>query len=601
MTTPLLKTHSVEGIPYIPIQAPFSPEQRAWLNGYLAGMFSRAIQDVPQEKDQPSNTTPKATIHILYGSQSGTAESIAKELVKQGRTKGFEPVLLELNDYEKMDRSKSQTALIVTSTWGDGEPPDNALKFWEDIKESTANDWAKVSYSVLALGDSNYTEFCGAGKHFDERLQALGATRLQDRSDCDVDDDALSEQWIQQIWEKLEAKPASQHSKDAPDLPLEQHSEIASKPTEAPVAGARSYNRKHPFPAQLIQQKKLNRTGSVKDTRHVEISLEGSGLTYAAGDALGIIPSNDSTLVDMVLERCGLEAESTIRSKDGIEKRLVESLLSDCQITKITERLLTGLLALEGMPAIKDSIKLTDGMDLLDVIPSGAVLNGQALVDLLPKMQPRLYSIASSPLAHADAIHLTVGVVRFELNGRTRHGVCSTFLADRLAPSDNLSVFVQPSSFKLPEQKDQSMIMVGPGTGIAPFRGFLQERKAIGGSGKNWLFFGDQKTATDFLYQEELKAFQSEGVLHRFHTAFSRDQSQKVYVQDRMQEQASELWNWLENGASFYVCGDAKRMAKDVDKTLHHIISQQGDMTRDQAKSYVEEMKKEKRYQRDVY
>lgn len=603
MTTPLLKSDSNRDIPYIPVQAPFTPEQRAWLNGYLAGMFSRAVQDGPTEKLTTSPPPPKPTLHILYGSQSGTAEGIAKDLARQAASKGFEPVVIELNEFEKMDRSKPQTALIVTSTWGEGEPPDNALTFWNSIQQSEASDWKNVSYSVLALGDSNYSDFCGAGKLFDARLEALGARRILDRVDCDVDDETPSEDWMQRIWGALEAASTSTSSLHGTsnNAPSANQTQTPTEPDSEAAGHATTYDRKRPFSAKFIRQQKLNQTGSAKDTRHIEICLEGSGLTYRAGDALGIYPSNDPELVRLILDKTGLKTDMPVRSKDTSEKTLFDALTFDCQLNKINPRLLAGLFALEGMSAKEPPKEVTDGMDLLDVLPPGTHLNGQALVDLLPKLQPRLYSIASSPFQHPDNVHLTVGVVRFECAGRWRHGVCSSFLADRLSPPDTLPVFIHPSSFKLPEQTDQSIIMVGPGTGIAPFRGFLQERKAAGGSGKNWLFFGDQKAATDFLYQDELKAFQSEGVLHRFHTAFSRDQAQKIYVQDRMQEQASELWKWLEDGASFYVCGDAKRMAKDVDKTLHQIVSEQGGMTQDQAKAYVENMKKEKRYQRDVY
>ena len=530
MTTPLLKSESTGSIPYIPAQAPFSPEQRAWLNGYLAGMFSRALQDAPHGQPSASDSKSKATVHILYGSQSGTAEGIAKDLAKQAQSRGFDSVILELNDYQKMDRTQDQTALIVTSTWGDGEPPDNALKFWDDIQATNRDDWKKVSYSVLALGDSNYAEFCGAGKSFDERLHALGATRLHERVDCDVDYEEPTEQWTQHIWDILEtkSKPPLPNTTDQVD---DSTTIKASHAVDTQTVKETTYNRKHPFTAELILQKKLNQTDSAKDTRHVEINLEGSGLSYAAGDALGVFPSNDPQLVESLIQHCQMNAQAEIHSKDGKSKTLTEALISDCQITKINQRLLTELKTLQGLPTISDSMKLTEGMDLLDVIPGGADLDEQAFVDVLPKQQPRLHSIASSPLEHPDAIHLTVGVVRYEMMNRMRGGVCSTFLADRLSPSDKLPVFIHPSSFKLPEQTDQSII----------------------------------------------------------------------YVQDRMRDQSSELWKWIEEGASFYVCGDAKRMAKDVDQTLHQIIASEGGMSTDQASAYVDQMKKEKRYQRDVY
>ena len=362
-----------------------------------------------------------------------------------------------------------------------------------------------------------------------------------------------------------------------------------------------AYGRKHPFAAKFILQSAFNHENSSKDTRHVEIDMSGSGLTYTAGDALGVFPVNCPDLVDTVIRRFGLDGDSVILSQDGIEKSIRESLLRDCQLTKINKKLWESMSQLEGITPLVGFDKLQEGMDVLDLIKEPCQIKAQDLVACLPKLQPRLYSIASSPKAFPDSIHLTVGIVRFELEKRARKGVCSSFFADRIQPGEHLRVFVHKSTFRLPEDKDRNVIMVGPGTGIAPFRGFLQDRATSGGQGKNWLFFGDQKAATDFLYQDELKAFQTQGVLSQLDTAFSRDQARKMYVQDRMLERAKELWKWIDGGAHFYVCGDAKRMARDVDRMLHQILSEAGGLDEESTKSYVAGMKKEKRYMRDVY
>jgi sulfite reductase (NADPH) flavoprotein alpha-component len=376
-----------------------------------------------------------------------------------------------------------------------------------------------------------------------------------------------------------------------------------------------TYSRKNPFPAPMLVNRKLTGDASEKDTRHYELSLAGSGLNYEVGDSLGIFPSNDPALVDEILNTIHFTGDESVPGNDGAPKPIRAALLTDYQITQPSRQFLQALAAKAGDAApllheLLDPNRKADleeylwGLEYIDFLidhPS-VPWTPEEFVKVLRKLQPRLYSIASSQKAVGEAIHLTIATVRYESHGRPRKGVASTYLAERVAPNDPVPVFVHVAKgFRLPEDGSTSIIMVGPGTGVAPFRAFLQDRKASGATGRNWLFFGEQREAQDFLYREEFENWQRDGILTQFHTAFSRDQAQKVYVQHRMLENAAEIWRWLEEGAHFFVCGDALRMAKDVDAALHKIIEQEGGRTPEAAAEYVEALKKEKRYKRDVY
>ncbi len=605
----------MSGIPYIPASAPFTPEQRAWLNGFLAGMFSDANLGAPGEAPAPS--TPKESLLVMYGSQSGTAEGLAKKLAKQADQKGFAPRVMELNDYEKVDLTKENQLVVITSTWGEGDPPDNAVNFWNFIKDESAPKLENLNYALLALGDTNYSEFCGAGRKFDERLAALGARRLQERIDCDLDYETAADQWINNLWGKLKAGQASSLSRSGDGSAAAGESTSATETSHALETGTMPvlpWSRKNPFPARLITNRKLNRAGSAKDTRHFEISLAGSGLSYEAGDALGVFGMNCPELANEIVQALGCDGEEAVKDPEGGETSLRHALIKSYVITKPPQSLLkhfaeksgdaslTALLQPEKKNQLNDWLWGREIIDLLLAFPA-VKFSPAEFIGFLAKLQPRLYSISSSPNAHPGEVHLTVAAVRYDSLGRSRKGVCSTFMADRVALGETpLPVFVQRShGFRLPDNRDLPVIMVGPGTGIAPFRAFLEERRVSGAKGKNWLFFGDQKAVCDFLYQDELELMQSEGVLTRLDLAFSRDQQEKVYVQDRMRQAAPELWNWLEAGAHFYVCGDAKRMAKDVDAALHEVIATEGGKSPEQAAEYVAQLKKDKRYQRDVY
>lgn len=590
-------------IPFIPETAPFNAEQRLWLNGYLAGYFARAAQQPAINLGDVAPVKPTVPLLIFFGSQTGTAEGLAKRLAKEATLRGFAPRVLALNDCEPAALAETERAVIISGTWGDGEPPDNAVNFWNWLSAETAPRLEKLHFAVLGLGDKNYSDFCGASKKFDARLEALGAKRLIPRGECDVEYEAPAQSWIENLWQNLKADETT-----ASPIKESDPAAVANVHSTHSKAG---FGKHNPFPARLLRNVCLNKAGSSKEVRHYEISLDGSGLSYEAGDALGVMPVNCPEMVDEVLAALRAKADETVKVGEN-EMPLREALTRHLDITKPSQEFfatianaapaseLAALLALEKRDQMKQWLYGRGVIDLLLLLnePMPAV----DFVKLLKRLAPRLYSISSSPKAHPGEVHLTVSSVRYETHGRRRKGVASTFLADRVGDADCVKVYVQPShGFKPPANGDLPMIMVGPGTGIAPFRAFLEERRATAAKGRNWLFFGDQKRQSDFLYEHELDAWQSDGHLTRLDLAFSRDQAEKIYVQDRMLENAAELWTWLDAGAHFYVCGDASRMAKDVDAALHRIVEKAGGKTADNAKAYVAKMKTEKRYQRDVY
>ena len=465
--------------------------------------------------------------------------------------------------------SQEKSLIIVSSTWGEGDPPDNAVDFWEALSDDSFEKLESLKYTVLGLGDTNYLAFCGMGKKFDQRLEALGATRFAPRGDCDTDFEEASSAWFDAT---LKALGASAEAK-----------------SDTPTSETVSYSKKHPFPAKLLTNRLLNAADSERDTRHFEFSLEGSGMTYEVGDVLGVYAKNDPMLVDEVIEAIDLDPTEQV---DGTPLR--EALLERCDIRAVSPAML------KDWPVPADG-EFHEVIDLAKATKP-KFENASAFVSLLRKLGPRLYSISSSPKAHPDEVHLTIAKVEYEFDGRSRKGVCSTYLADRVNGDGTVPVFLQTAKhFKLPTDDSVPVIMVGPGTGIAPFRAFLEERAATSAPGKNWLFFGNPHEVTDWFYREEFDKMSESGVLSKLSTAWSRDQATKVYVQDRMREAGTELWQWLEEGAHLYVCGDAKRMAKDVDQALHDAIETHGSLSKEAATDYVSAMKKAKRYQRDVY
>jgi sulfite reductase (NADPH) flavoprotein alpha-component len=548
-------------IPQIPSNAPFTPEQIAWLNSFFAGLFG------PGGVLAPAGSAPKRPLLVLFGSQSGNSETLAKKVGREAAARGFAPRVAGLESVTASDLKQESPVLIITSTWGEGDMPDNAIGFWDGLNQNGSSpSLAGVTFSVLALGDRNYGDtFCLAGKKLDQRLTELGASRLAERVDCDVEYEEPAAEWMAGVFAALGASEVVTGEAEG-GRPA-----VAATTAELPEAED-AYSKKNPLMAPLIANRPLNGKDSAKDTRHIAFSIEGSGLSYEVGDALGVFPANCPDVVARVMESHRLDPEVVVPLPGGGEAPLRVALEHHYEV-----RTLVGKTA-------------------------EAASSPAAFVEGLRRLQPRLYSIASSLKAHPGEVHLCVGRVAYEKEGVAHKGVCSTFLADRLALGAKAGVFVQRSPhFRLPADLTLPVIMIGPGTGIAPFRAFLEERAATGATGKNWLFFGDQHAASDFLYREEIEAFVRKGILHRLDTAFSRDQVRKIYVQNRMMTQAMEFFTWLERGAHLYVCGDATRMAKDVDAALHHILLTIGGKTADGATAYIAALKKAGRYQRDVY
>ncbi|KKK08363.1 assimilatory sulfite reductase (NADPH) flavoprotein subunit [Bacillus sp. L_1B0_12] len=576
-------------------------QQKIWLTGYLSAQAalagSEAVTSAPSAAAPVQPVSKDVT--VLYGSQTGNSEGLAKKTAQHLEEKGFQVTLSSMSDFKPNNLKKINNLLVIVSTHGEGDPPDNALSFHEYVHGRRAPKLDHLSFSVLSLGDSSYEFFCQTGKEFDERFEELGGTRLFDRVDCDLDYDEPFSEWLQGVASSLS------------------EGEAVSLPQESAGANNQAvseYSRTNPFYAEVLENINLNGRGSNKETRHLELSLEGSGLVYEPGDSLGIYPTNDPALVDELIQTCGWNAEESVTvHKNGDTLPLKEALTSHFEITVLTKPLLQKIAALtksESLHALLEEgneEKLKEyiaGRDLVDAARDFGPFEGTAaeFTSILRKIPARLYSIASSLKANDEEVHLTIGAVRYDAHGRERQGVCSILCAERLQPGDTLPVYIQHNqNFKLPQDPDTPIIMVGPGTGIAPFRSFMQEREEMGANGNSWLFFGDQHFVTDFLYQTEWQKWLKDGVLTKMDVAFSRDTEEKVYVQHQMKKQSKELFEWLEQGAYVYICGDEKHMAHDVHNTLLSIIQEEGAMSKEKAESYLANLQQQKRYQRDVY
>lgn len=577
--------------------------QKIWLSGYLSAQSVSAQETAGAPAAAVSAEAPAPAVSkevtVLYGSQTGNAQGLAENAGKQLEQSGFQVTVSSMSDFKPNQLKKVNNLLIVVSTHGEGEPPDNALSFHEFLHGRRAPKLEDLRFSVLALGDSSYEFFCQTGKEFDQRLGELGGKRISPRVDCDLDYDEPAAEWLEGVLKGLnEAGGGS----------------AAPAPAAASQTGESSYSRTNPFRAEVLENLNLNGRGSNKETRHVELSLEGSGLTYEPGDSLGVYPENDPELVELLLKEMNWDPEEIVTlNKQGDVRPLKEALISHYEITVLTKPLLEQAAQLTGndelrellAPGNEENVKAyIEGRDLLDLVRDYGPfsVSAQEFVSILRKMPARLYSIASSLSANPDEVHLTIGAVRYDAHGRERKGVCSILCAERLQPGDTLPVYVQHNqNFKLPKDPETPIIMVGPGTGVAPFRSFMQEREETGAEGKAWMFFGDQRFVTDFLYQTEWQNWLKDGVLTKMDVAFSRDTEEKVYVQHRMLEHSAELFEWLQEGAAVYICGDEKHMAHDVHHTLLEIIEKEGNMSREEAEAYLADMQQQKRYQRDVY
>ncbi|PFG12436.1 assimilatory sulfite reductase (NADPH) flavoprotein subunit [Bacillus sp. es.036] len=575
--------------------------QKIWLSGYLSvpGVAeTAATTEAPSAEEAFSKNEPKTReITILYGSHTGNGQSLAESFFERLDHEKYNVTLSSLDDFKPKSLKKVEDLLLITSTHGDGDPPDNALSFYDFIQSKRAPELGEIRFSVLSLGDSSYEFFCQTGKDFDRRLEELGATRIYPRVDCDLDFEEPAEEWFEGVMSLLSDAPSKSEaspSKEASETNL-------------------SYSRTNPFKAEILENINLNGRGSNKETRHLELDLEGSNLVYEPGDSLGIYPENDTTLVLQLIEEMSWDRDShVVINKQGDVQSLQEALTKTYEITSLTKPLLKKIAELTESAELLRMVNAEGeelktyiyGRDLIDLVKDYGPweIAAEDFVKILRKIPVRLYSIASSPKASEDEVHLTIGALRYDAHGRARTGVCSGQCAERSQPGDQLPVFVQRNeNFRLPNNPDTPVIMIGAGTGVAPYRAFLQEREEIGAGGDTWLFFGEQHFVTDFLYQVEWQKWLKDGVLTRMDVAFSRDTDEKVYVQHRMREQSKELYEWIQKGAHIYVCGDEKYMAKDVHIALVNILEKQGGLSESEAEAYLSDLRNEKRYQRDVY
>lgn len=570
-----------------------TPEQLQWASGFLAGYAAARGQG-------PTDAAPgaqAATVTVLHGSQSGNGRRLAERIVEQARAAGIAVRSAGMGDYKPADLRQETHLLVVVSTHGEGDPPDAALDLYELLHSRKAPALPGLSFAVLALGDSSYEHFCKTGRDFDAVLEKLGAARLHARGELDVDYEDAAQAWIKSA---LDAFGAALK---------------ASAPTSPAASGVPAdvtrYARDNPLNAEVLDNLVLTGRGSDKETRHIELALAGSGLTYEPGDALAVVARNRPALVEELLSTLGLDGNAAVTIGKETQP-LAQALTETLEITTLTPSFLAGWAERSQARALLDLVTDEDGQALsaylascqvLDVVCDYPVrgIDAQDFAGLLRRLQPRMYSIASSLRACPDEVHITVATVRYQAHGRERLGVASGFLA-QCEPGARVDVYVQDNpDFRLPAGADTPIVMIGPGTGVAPFRAFVQERAALGAAGKSWLFFGDRRMRTDFLYQTEWQRALKEGQLTRMDVAFSRDQPHKVYVQQRLRERGRELWAWLEEGAHVYVCGDAAHMAGDVHAALVAIIAEHGGRDAQAAEEYLRELRRNRRYQRDVY
>ncbi|WP_462170484.1 assimilatory sulfite reductase (NADPH) flavoprotein subunit [Pseudoalteromonas xiamenensis] len=576
--------------------AELNPIQQAWVSGYLAASANSAslggIAPVAAAGESASLT-------ILYGSQTGNAKGVANKLKEQAESRGLAVQLVNMADYKPANLKKEKFIAIAVSTYGEGEPPEPAETLHAFLASKKAPKLEGVKIAVLGLGDTSYEFFCQTAKDFETRLSALGAEVLHPRADLDVDYDAEAATWITGALDAFEPLIKAQAGAQT----------VAANPFAVSASVESQYTKQNPFDAELSVVQKITGRDSTKDVRHIEISLEGSGITYQPGDSLGVYFLNDEARVEEIIALLKLDASTLVNVADE-QITLRDALIEKLELTQsypgFVEKYAQATNSADLQAVAVDKAALREyiaARQIFDVIKQNpATIDAQTLVDCCRKVQARLYSIASSQAEVEEEVHLTVGLVEFDAFGETHHGGCSGYLALRAEEGTKVKVFSEHNdNFRLPQNDATPVIMIGPGTGIAPFRAFLQERDARGAEGENWLFFGNPHFTQDFLYQVEIQGYVKSGLLTNVDLAFSRDQAQKVYVQDRIREKGADVVAWLEKGAHVYICGDANRMAKDVHQALVDVLVSHSGRDAEQAEEYLKELRSAHRYQKDVY
>ncbi|MFW3516954.1 assimilatory sulfite reductase (NADPH) flavoprotein subunit [Staphylococcus caprae] len=596
-----------------------TPDQKVWLSGYLIAnqqsnvaneetslngttsstpSVEQKTEEMLQEKE-PEVIPQKRSITILYGSETGNAQGLAEIFEERLSDIGNEVTLKSMDDFKPKDLKKVEDLFIVTATHGEGDPPDNAVELHEYIHGRKAPKLDGVRFSVLALGDQTYEFFCQTGKDFDNRLAELGAERIYDRVDCDVDYDEDAEKWMANVINAIDSTPADTDSE-----------QVVSESIKS--AKEKKYSKSNPYDAEVLTNINLNGRDSNKETRHVELLLDNFGEEYEPGDCLVVLPQNDPALVDLLISTLGWSPDTQVLiNDDGDTLNLKEALTSHFEITKLTKPLIENAATFFDNEELSEKVQdkawiqnYIEGRDLIDLLNDFATtdLQPENMYQLLRKLPPREYSISSSYKATPDEVHITVGAVRYNAHGRDRTGVCSVQFAERIQEGDTVPIYLKRNpNFKFPQNEETPVIMIGPGTGVAPFRSYMQEREELGFKGNTWLFFGEQHFTTDFLYQTEWQEWLNDGTLSKLDVAFSRDTDQKVYVQHKIAENSEQFNQWIENGGVIYVCGDESKMAKDVHLAIREVLMKEQNLSEEDAEEYLKQLKRDKRYQRDVY
>lgn len=600
-----------------------TPEQQHWLSGYLLNPATTSVSDnktdiqeneagitetetstsTDQSVSEPvSASTEPLDVHVLYGTETGNAEEIAETFETKLKSQNLNVHLWDMDDFPRDSLPEVEHLFIICSTQGVGEPPINALDLYDYLHGDDAPQLDQVNFAVLALGDQDFPDFCQAGKDFDHILGQLGANRVADRVDCDFDYEETAEQWITNMLELL-TQASSNTNEETPSV---ENEDVTIEEPQAP------YSKSNPFQAEVLKNTILTQPEASREVRHLEISLEGYREAYEPGDSLVVIPQNDPVLVNQLIDALNWDAETPIQMNDSDSMRsLKEALTHDFEIAKLTPVLMKNAAELLGNPMLNANIQKSEwvqnyiyGKDVIDLIRdfTPVALEPNMLPQLLRKLPPREYSIASSNKVNPNSVHITVRVVKYEAHRRERFGVCSVQLADRTSVGDKLPVYLKKNTnFKFPYDTETPVIMIGAGTGIAPYRAYLQERAYLNLKGEQWLIFGNQNYHHDFLYKDDLEQWLEEGVLSKLDLAFSRETENKIYVQHRIEENSAEFYKWIQAGATIYLCGNKDEMASGVHESLIKVLIKEGNLDETEAEAYLTEMIKNQRYQRDVY